>query len=72
MPHPKTADDVCNNCIHFKSHATIAAQQASGSDGECRRYPPQAIPLRNGDGAFVWRFPLVLEGMWCGEFEDKR
>lgn len=70
MPHPKTADDLCCNCIHWR--VTKDSATPGESEGECRRFPPSPFPFNQGDGAWRWAFPIVREGHWCGEFEDIR
>jgi len=60
----KTANITCAACAHWKA--------TTGSDGECRRQPPQAVSFHvDGDVKFETRFPITAESDWCGEFTAK-
>jgi len=49
--------EVCGGCHYYMLHPGLRR-------GSCRRHPPM---LGTGDG----RFPVVFDGMWCGEFKAR-
>lgn len=57
----------CGDCMFF--------QKSDGELGECRRYAPRPVNLRQDidtadDVFFVW--PATNEDDWCGEYLDKK
>jgi len=55
----------CGNCRYFHERS---------QDGECRRFPPCSNPAQefNKDyGPCPFKFPLVHNVMWCGEWATK-
>jgi len=54
----------CGNCLYYHP-VTI--------DGQCRRFPPCARPIRSHDsegGDLPFCFPLVRPSMCCGEWKS--
>jgi hypothetical protein len=52
----------CQSCRYFREHDRTI--------GACHRFPPQFA----GDmprEAHRWRFPLVMQHAWCGEFHPR-
>lgn len=41
---------------------------------ECRRYAPRPIMDKDASGDVLteWRWPVVSDEHWCGEFSDRR
>lgn len=41
--------------------------------GQCRRHPPQAVPLQGPRGELMANslWPPVREGFWCGEHQPE-
>lgn len=59
----QTTDKICGNCAFWHASET-------GSQGECRVRPPQAIAFHVDDETTVKTlFPVTSGQDWCGEFE---
>jgi hypothetical protein len=59
----------CGKCLYWEQHENVAAM------GECRRYPPQVVMVREGNdtqhtASSEW--PLTLSAAWCGEWIDQK
>jgi hypothetical protein len=58
----------CGKCLYWEQHDNVAVM------GECRRYPPQVVMVRetgeNETASSEW--PLTLSTAWCGEWIDER
>ena len=50
----------CKHCIYFQLNG-----QAGGS---CHRFPPAFAGESSPREDHHWRFPIVSELSWCGEF----
>jgi len=58
----------CKNCRHFCPYVyeyddDVDSDLMLSDYGECRRFPPKAVPSEESG------FPIVEETMWCGEFD---
>lgn len=51
----------CSNCQFY-------AKRLLGMSGQgyCRRFPPQVVKWMRG-----WKFPIVTDYSWCGEWENE-
>lgn len=60
----------CGKCLYWEQHENVAAM------GECRRYPPQVVMVREGgeEGQHTAssEWPLTLSAAWCGEWIDQK
>lgn len=62
----KEIPEQCSNCKFFREHVYEFDGDSVASDaGDCRRNPPRVVPDNYAE------FPLVIESMWCGEFQSK-
>ena len=60
--------ETCNKCKFW-----VAKADRPNAYGKCKRYPPKIIPVKDENGGLATvRFPGVLGGDWCGEFQPKR
>ena len=57
----------CGKCLYWEQLETTDAM------GECRRYPPQVVMVREADAESTAssELPLTLSTAWCGEWIDK-
>lgn len=67
VTHPKL-EKRCKHCRHFcpfvyEYDADEPNDQLVSDFGECRRFPPKAVPAEESG------FPVVEETSWCGEFD---
>jgi hypothetical protein len=58
----------CGKCLYWERDENVA------STGECRRYPPRVVMVREGDGRETAssEWPLTLSTAWCGEWIDEK
>lgn len=59
----------CGKCLYWEQHEAAAAM------GECRRYPPQVVMVREAGDAQLTassEWPLTLSAAWCGEWIDQK
>lgn len=67
-PEPKVADRACcATCAYWirdKRHTGM-----DGTDGDCRRYPPQMMFSENEGPFSLW--PLVEDSDACGEWRAR-
>jgi hypothetical protein len=59
----------CGKCLYWEQHDGVAAM------GECKRYPPQVVMVREADDApptASSEWPLTLSAAWCGEWIDEK
>ena len=54
------ANPRCSDCHYF--------QPTEHTSGACHRYPPAFAGDHSPREDHRWRFPLVSELSWCGEF----
>jgi hypothetical protein len=69
MIDPHVKGDCCNNCIFWEYYEE---RFAVDDEGNCKRFPPVLVPLRNGDGAWTERVPKTEANDWCGEFRPSK
>jgi hypothetical protein len=59
----------CGKCLYWEQHDGVAGM------GECKRYPPQVVMVREADDApptASSEWPLTLSAAWCGEWIDQK
>jgi hypothetical protein len=59
----------CGKCLYWEQNENVATM------GECRRYPPQVVMVRDGDdgqNTASSEWPLTLSAAWCGEWIDQK
>lgn len=52
--------DTCVNCLYY-------TKENDKCGFICRRYPPLALPLSEGNFTFV--YPRIEFNWWCGEYK---
>lgn len=55
----------CGNCTYF---IQLNENEIGKAIGNCRCNPPQAY--NEGVKSKIARFPIVLDSMWCGAWEE--
>ena len=59
----------CGKCLYWEQNENVATM------GECRRYPPQVVMVREAGDAqntASSEWPLTLSAAWCGEWIDQK
>ena len=59
----------CGKCLYWEQNENVATM------GECRRYPPQVVMVREAGDAqntASSEWPLTLAAAWCGEWIDQK